>query len=336
MTLATPPPVAIPGNTIASFSDLGVFSQCRRRWWLQTYRKLRRLDEPPVGPLPFGSRVHSALEAYYDGTVDSPADAWSQLMAHEFAVADANGNPFTEALDKESKLGHRMLEGYMEWLEAEGEDAYWEVVEVEKQLHHWLELPVDIDGIEHVVSVLMRGKLDRKKRRITDGAVYVDDFKTMQNFGEPALLSLEKSPQGPMYLMLEEAQAPQEQWSAGVVYTLLRKVLRGPTSKPPFFKRLTIDISPAMKEAYRVRLHGAVETLASARVRLDRGQDPHRVAFFQPGWQCATCPFKLPCDLMQTTPLGAEAMLADLYTEGDPWARYLSDQGEDAESSGPV
>jgi hypothetical protein len=141
-----------------------------------------------------------------------------------------------------------------------------------------------------------------------------------------------------MYLMLEEAQAPADQWSAGVVYTLLRKVLRNPTAKPPFYKRLTLDINQDMKDAYRTRLHGAVETLVSARVRLDRGADPHRVAFFQPGWQCATCPFKLPCDLMQTTPQGAEAMLADLYTEGDPWARYMQGQGEDASdaSASPV
>jgi hypothetical protein len=34
---------------------------------------------------------------------------------------------------------------------------------------------------------------------------------------------------------------------------------------------------------------------------------------------------------MQNTPEGAEDMLADLYTQGDPWARYMADNAGDAE-----
>jgi hypothetical protein len=32
----------VPANTVASFSDLGTFNQCRRRWWLA--------DLPPPAP----------------------------------------------------------------------------------------------------------------------------------------------------------------------------------------------------------------------------------------------------------------------------------------------
>lgn len=323
-------PVTVPENTIASFSDLGTFGQCRRRWWLATYRGLRRVDEPVTGPLPFGSRIHSALEAFYDGTVAEPATAWNALMAHEYAVDEANGGWNTAALDKESKLGHRMLEGYLEWLAEEGEDAAWDVIGVETKLHHWATLAVSIDGVPHEVSVLFRGKLDRRLRRKSDGAIYVGDFKTMQNFGEPAMLTMELSPQGPLYVMLEKQQDPGSD-VRGVVYTLLRKVLRTPTAKPPFYKRLTVEINQATADAYRIRLIGATEQLAQAKVRLDRDEDPARVAYFQPGWWCATCPFKLPCGLMQHTPESAEAMLDDLYTETDPWARYLTGQGEETE-----
>lgn len=333
-TLAT---VHVPDNTVASFSDLGTFAQCRRRWWLQTYRKLRRIDEPPTGPLPFGSRIHKALEAFYDGTVSDPVTAWKALMTHEFAVDETNGHWNTEALDKESKLGHRMLEGYVEWLAAEGEDAAWDVIGVEQALSHHLTVLVDTPDGDQEVTVLVRGKLDRRLRRRSDGAVYVGDFKTMGNFGEPAMLSLELSPQPRLYKMLEQEQAPADQWTAGVVFTLLRKVLRTPTAKPPFYKRVTIEINEAEAAAYRVRLEGAVESLVRVKSKLDLGVDPRRAAYFQPGWHCATCPFKLPCGLMQHTPKGAEDMLADLYTEGDPWARYMADQTGDAEiSAGPV
>lgn len=330
-----PTTVVVPDNTIASFSDLGTFGQCRRRWWLGTYRRLRKIDEPPTGPLPFGSRVHSALEAFYDGTVDTPMVAWNALMAHEFAVDEANGNWNQAQLDKEAKLGHRMLEGYLEWLEAEGEDATWDVVGVEEKAHHWAKLTIQIDGVPHEVTVLFRGKLDRRLRRKSDGAEYVGDFKTMQNFGEPAMLTLELSPQGPMYQMLLKQQNPDSD-VRGVVYTLLRKVLRNPTAKPPFYKRMTVEIPPSVADAYKIRLIGATEQLAQARVRLDRDEDPARVAYFQPGWWCATCPFKLPCGLMQHTPESAEAMLDDLYTEGDPWARYMIDQGEETEPGAPM
>jgi hypothetical protein len=331
---SAPPAVHVPDNTVASFSSLGQFHQCRRRWWLGDYRKLRRIDEPPTGALPFGSRVHNALEAYGDGTVEDPAVAWKQLMAHEFAVDEANGGWHTAELDKESKLGYRMLEGYLEWLEETGEDAYWEVTGVETKLSHHLTITVDTPDGDQELVVLVRGKLDRRRRRKSDDAVYVDDYKTMGNFGEPAMLSLEMSPQPRLYRMLELQQAPEDQRTAGVSFTLLRKVLRTPTAKPPFYKRVTIEINDDEQEAYNVRLQGAVTDLARAKFALDSGADPRRAAYFTPGWHCATCPFKLPCQLMQHTPAGAEDMLADLYTEGDPWARYMADQAGDAEISG--
>lgn len=333
MTQTLPAP-AIPENTIASFSDLGTFNQCRRRWWLQTYRRLRRIDEPPTGALPFGSRIHQALEAFYDGTVGNPVTAWNALMQHEYAVDEANGGWNLPALDKEGKLGHRMLEGYLEWLEETGEDAYWDITGVETKLSHHLTVLVDTPDGDEEVTVLVRGKLDRRRKRKADGAVYVDDFKTMGNFGEPAMLALELSPQPRLYRMLEIQQAPPDQYTAGVTYTLLRKVLRTPTAKPPFYKRITIEINDDEQEAYNLRLQGNVTDLARVKYGLDHGADPRRTAYFQPGWWCASCPFKLPCGLMQHTPASAEAMLADLYTETNPWQRYMADQAGDSEVAG--
>lgn len=326
---------AIPADTVASFSDLGKFAQCRRAWWLGTYRRLRRLDEPPTGPLPFGSRIHAALEAYYDGTVASPETAWNALMHHEYAVDEGNGGWNTAALDKESKLGHRMLEGYLEWLATEGEDAYWEVIGVEEAFGSVLPVDINVFNAPSTVNVLVRGKLDRRLRRRSDGATYIGDFKTMGNFGEPSMVTLYKSPQPRIYRRLVKAAQPDAD-VRGVVYTLLRKVLRTPTAKPPFYKRVTIEISEVEQDAYDARLEGAVEDLVTAKVRLDGGADPRRVAHFTPGWWCSTCPFKLPCDLMQTSPAGAEDMLSDLYTTGDPWARYMADPAADTEIEGSL
>jgi hypothetical protein len=325
VTLAVPAvPALIPANTIASYSDLGKHAQCKRAWWLSTYRRLRPLDEPPTGPLPFGSRIHAALEAYYDGTLPSPVLAWTALMAHEYAVDESNGGMHTASLDKESKLGHTMLEGYLEWVDESGEDAKYEVIGVEDQLQQYLTMEARVDGEDYVVSVLVRGKLDRRLRRKSDGAVLVGDFKTTASVAETAIADQLASPQPRLYLMLERAHAPQDQWSAGFVITMLRKVLRTKTSNPPYYMRLEHTVTPVELEAYTARLRGAVEDLATTQLRLDAGRDPREVAYFNPGWWCKTCPFKLACDLMQTQPAGAEAMLSDLFYEGDVWARYLA------------
>jgi hypothetical protein len=169
--------------------------------------------------------------------------------------------------------------------------------------------------------VLIRGKLDRQLRRKSDGARFVGDFKTTASTGETAIGDLMKSPQPRLYLMLEEANSPDER-AAGFVVTMLRKVLRSGRATPPFYVRLTHEVSPLELSAYSYRLRGAIEDLATTKLRLDAGRDPREVAYFNPGWWCKTCPFKAPCDLMQFNPAGAEDMIADLYTEGDPWARY--------------
>jgi len=332
VTLASPS-VFIPDDTIASYSDLGKHSQCKRAWWLATYRRLRPLDEPMTGPLPFGSRIHAALEAYYDGTVPSPVLAWSALMAHEYAVDESNSGFNAAKLDKESKLGHAMLEGYVEWIEQTGEDAKYEVIGVESSLSQYVTLPIRVDGEELTVSVLIRGKLDRRLRRKSDGAVLVGDFKTTASVAETAIADQLASPQPRLYLLLERHNSAPHQWSAGFVITMLRKVLRTKTSSPPYYVRLEHNVTEVELQAYTRRLKGAVEDLATTKLRLDAGRDPHEVAYFNPGWWCKSCPFKLACDLMQTQPAGAEAMLTDLFYEGDPWARYLSSGTDEAGES---
>jgi hypothetical protein len=327
MTLAPPAP-AVPENTVASYSDLGKLAQCPRAWYLGTFRKLRRIDEPPTGPLPFGSRIHSALEAFYDQTVSHPVQAWNALMAHEFAVDEANGGWHRADLDKESKLGHRMMEGYIEWIEAEGEDALWDIEAVEQALSHHFTVDIVVDGQPETAAVLMRGKLDRRMRRKSDGATYIGDFKTAGNFSETTMLPLELSPQPRIYTYLVKQQDPEAD-VRGVVYTLLRKVLRTPTAKPPFFKRVIIEVNSDEQKAYDIRMRGVVERLVVTKRRLENGEDHRVVAPFQPSWACGSCPFKLPCQLMQHSPKGAEDMLADLYTESDPFARYLADPGAD-------
>lgn len=306
-----------------------LFQACRRAWYLRNYRRLRPMKEPRVGALPFGSRVHSALEAWGDGTVGSPEVAWDALMAHEYAIAAETGS-YVEDLDKESRLGRAMLEGYREWAEQEGIEADWEVVGVEVPLTDLLTLAVGTDGAP-VVQVRVRGKLDRQIRRRSDGSRWVDDWKTAGNFGESTLISLERTPQLRLYMLLQRANLPEDVWVAGGVLTLLRKVLRTRTSKPPYYKRMVIGVNEHELDEYRIRTGAIAQQMLDVSTALDAGVD-HRVAApFTPSWQCQTCPFRHPCDLMRhTSEAAAEDILADLYVQADPLERYGHVEDDDA------
>jgi hypothetical protein len=302
-----------------SYSDMQRFMSCPRSWYLGTYRRLRRKAEPPTGPLPFGGRIHTALELWEGDKGATPINIiWDTLMMYEYDEQRDRGG-FLDGLDKENKLGLAMLEGYVEW--ANDETADWETLAVEAQLGDTITL--EVDGV--AVDILVRGKLDRRLRRLSDGAVFIGDYKTVGNFGEPTIMGLEMSPQGRLYMMLDAVAG--KAWVAGVVYTLLRKVLRTAKANPPFYKRLVIPISPLDVAAYRYRMIGVLKNMILAKYELDSGMD-HRIATpFQPSWQCATCPFKLPCAEYQSTGKeAAEQMLEDLYVAGDPFERYTDDK----------
>jgi hypothetical protein len=217
-----------------------------------------------------------------------------------------------------------MLENYVAWTAETGEDAQYETIGVETAMSDTLQ----VGG----VSVLIRGKADRRVRRLSDGAILIADFKTTGNFGEGSILALQMSPQPRIYMALEKAERPDSD-VRGVLYTLLRKVQQSKTAKPPFYQLLEINISAVDMAAYQVRLEGAVQELVEMVQRLDRGEDPHKVAFFSPSWACGTCPFKAPCQLFQHSEEAAEDMLKDLYVMHNPFQRYAQGYGEDPEDA---
>ena len=308
-----------------SYSDLQRFANCRRSWHLGTYLGLRRKEEPMHGPLPFGGRIHKALELWRNGVFASPAAAYAALVAQDIEIAKENGL-FTEHLDKEAKLGQVMLEGYVEWLDETGEDARFETLSIETPLSEILQVPT-LDG--EVVEVLLRGKLDRRLRRKTDNAVLVSDYKTTSSLSPDSIGMFARSVQARLYLLLERQQAPKEQWSAGFHIAILRKVLRTKASKPPYYASLEIAVSTANLRAAEQNISAVVTEMQQVRTALDHGGKPEHWAPFHISWQCKTCPFKLPCEQMQDGNWsGARDMLIDLYEVGDPFARYQRDEDD--------
>ena len=296
-----------PDHLTVTYSGLGKFSQCRRMWHLAEYRGLRRKDEEArTGPLPFGGRIHTALELWVKGKIEQPVDIWNSLMNAEYVWAEAQGF-ITEKLDKEAKMGHVMLTGLPEWMETEGFSA-----------------PV-------LVKVLIRGKADMILRRKMDDSYWILDWKTTSALAESVLAVLAKSPQTRIYALLAKLANPQLKFYGGQL-VLLRKVLQTAAAKPPFYAQLEIPISKSDMMAYRRRLNAAVQDMANVWAALQAGAHPDDVAYFTPSRpSCMTCAFRQPCDLMASYPAGAEDMLAQLYVHHDPFERYTAMGGKEGD-----
>ena len=150
-----------------SNSELQTFKDCRRKWWLSYYRRLRPRMENMTGALALGSRIHEALDQYYAKGVPL-LQAHAQLVENDrLLVADQMFG--METLEKEAELGRVMLEGYLSWVEEEGIDAELEMISTEEQITAPL-----FNG-----EVELTGKLDMRVRRKADGVRLFRDFKTV-------------------------------------------------------------------------------------------------------------------------------------------------------------
>lgn len=155
-----------------SNSEIQVYKDCKRRWWLSYYRRLRPNTSSYTGALALGSRIHAALDNYYANDVPL-LEAHVQLVAADREKLEAEFRD-TFDLDAEADLGRIMLEGYLEWVEENGIDAELEMISTEEII----EMPL-LDG-----KVILQGKIDMRVRRKADGVRMFRDFKA-QPLSEP-------------------------------------------------------------------------------------------------------------------------------------------------------
>ena len=150
-----------------SNSEIQTFKDCRRRWWLTYYRRLKPKQQEFTGALALGSRIHAALDDYYaNGT--PLLQAHTKLVEVDRQLLESEMRD-TYALDGEAELGRIMLEGYLDWVEENGIDAELEMISTEETITAPL-----FNG-----EVELTGKLDMRVRRKVDGVRMFRDFKTV-------------------------------------------------------------------------------------------------------------------------------------------------------------
>jgi hypothetical protein len=297
-----------------SNSELQTFKDCRRKWWLAYYRRLQPKFRDKTGALAFGSRIHAALDDHYaNGTPLLEAHSKLVIADKEILLAE-----FLDVsnLEAEAEMGRIMLEGYEEWVAEEGIDAELEMISTEETIIAPL-----FNG-----EVELQGKLDMRVRRKVDGVRMFRDFKTvggsLGDFGNLAHMN----EQVMTYMLLEATKADEEHRSDGGIFTLLKKVKRTATARPPFYDQVEVHHNVFTMRSFWNRIHGTIADLMNVRRALDTGSDHSFVAYPTPSRDCKwKCQFFAICPMFDDGS-AAEQALSDSYEEADPYAYYETDK----------
>ncbi len=293
----------------ASNSSIQAFKRCRRKWWLQYSVGWKPREKKVTGPLALGSRVHSALESMYrDG--ENPVDAHARLVDLERDNLLSMGYDVS-GLEEDGELGRIMLEGYVEWVDAEGMDDGLEVIGVEQKLT----LPV-YDG-----EVMLIGKMDLRVKTSEDSRSVLD-FKTAARFGDYDLAPMFE--QGPTYWILDRTSDEKDRIDSFKL-RLLKKVKRTTRATPPFYEEIDVRYNAFAMRNFWARLHGVLRDMLRAQKALNAGGDPMVVAYPTPNRNCAwDCDFVKICPMFDSGEAVKEALEAE-YEKGDPYAYYGTD-----------
>lgn len=288
---------------VLSHSDISQFLTCRRQF-LWGYLQDRNPPDSKIGALALGSRVHVALELSYK-TGEDAVSVHDRLVAADIAEMEAAGAPGYD-LDKlyeDAIVGRNCVVAYMEWLEAEGADHGLSVHGVESQIQC-----VILDG-----RVLLRGKVDLRLLRDSDGRLIIVDFKTTGRAVSMLALELERSYQPRVYDIIQRLADPTLE-VAEARFRILKKVTRKQHGTPG-----VTEISVPGLLRSRPTYMAQIEAICSEILRLvDAAAEGHSDALFypSPGEHCGWCAFKHPCTIAQENPATAVEMLDELFIRG--------------------
>lgn len=295
-----------------SNSEIQTFKDCRRRWWLSYYRRLQPKYKDRTGPLALGTRIHGALEDYYaNGT--PLLEAHSRLVKEEKDALLAEFRD-VEGLEKEAELGHIMLEGYLQWVEENGIDAELEMISTEEVVTTPL-----FNG-----EVELAGKLDMRVRRKGDGVRMFRDFKTVGGSLSDFANLVPMNEQVLTYMLLESTKRDETERSDGGIFTMLKKVRRSASARPPFYDQIEVRHNIFTLRSFWDRLHGTIADLIRVRKALDSGESPAYHAYPRPSRDCKwKCQFFTVCNMIDDGS-AAEQAISEMFVESDPYSYYES------------
>lgn len=316
----------VDGFRLVSNSEVQTFKQCRRRWYLGWYVGLAVRKKEVLGVRSTGTRLHLALETRYQagklGSASEVLDTLRTAQREDLERFDGDRDALMSSFD----LENAMITGYLEWLAETGEDSHLEVVDSEV----YLEAPIPGvgDAVGGLLPVKAIGKLDTRLIDVRTGRRKFMDHKSVISFKVPMIRQNQQILHYRLleFLTLESA----DQRCDAAYYNMLRRVKRGPKSKPPYFMRLEIEHNQHEIDNYMLHLVGTVDDMQRVEARLNEG-DPKLIPLLVPPTPHRDCDWK--CEFQKVCPLfddgsRVENALEDKYEKIDPLSYY---QGKERE-----
>jgi PD-(D/E)XK nuclease superfamily len=239
-----------------SNSELFTFGRCPRLWLLKYYLGYTPDADEVTGNRILGTRIHAALEGYYGYGLD-PLSVLH--LIYQFALQDFPDSERELVIERD--LGSAMIEGYIEWLSAEGKDAGLTVVATEA------DVSVPLPGVP---GAELRAKLDQVTLDEATGLLSFLDHKTAATFERHEILML--NPQFRFYSLVQKLAArevPGAPRVLGGLVNTLRRVKRTDKSKPPYYQRDPFRFNEDMINATLLKVTGLARKIVAARNSLD-------------------------------------------------------------------
>lgn len=294
-----------------SNSEIQQWKSCRRSWYVNYYLKKQPARVNPVGATQLGTRVHAALEGYYDPALKVDPT----VTIRNIYNLDCEAYPeYEDQLRTEELLADSMVSGYMDWLEETGLDIGLYVLSVEDSI----EIPFEQ---EKLGDVYLRGRLDMRVRTM-HGSVQFMDHKTCQTFLTADYL--DRDEQAKFYMMLERLSGSGDGlWCQGGIFNMLRKSKRSATAKPPFYRREYVDFNNDVLNSMYYRTFAVVQDIVEARSKLADGTHHNLVVYPSPGKDCSwKCPLAAAGCSMMDDGSDWEQYLEEEFVTVDPYLRY--------------
>jgi PD-(D/E)XK nuclease superfamily len=309
-----------------SHSEMAVYKDCRRKWMMQYYWKLRRRREPKSKARDTGILVHAALHQFYtNGGLDG---ARSKEVMYGFLdtardedllKVDETDRPIVVDTHVTAKI---ILDGYIEWLHETGADVGYRFDHSEVELR----APGPIEGTE------LMGIIDLGGREQMSGDLFVMDTKVTNSISD-MVKSLHMIEQGPMYALLAKLNDPDEHRGFRVVWNMLKRNKQTPRARPPFYQRYELAINDDQLRQFYAQLEGQIADILRTEERLNAGEPHIQVAYPTPSGDCSwKCPYFTVCGAMNDMKRNDVDFLIQSYfttPEQRDAAKVESQQAED-------
>lgn len=278
-------------------SGLKTWKRCGRKAWLSVFRNLGTLEVRP-NKAHVGTACHTGIAAYY-----LEQDYVQAINEQLVTWVEELQIPPTEDWIDVIDLSQIMVAGYVDWVEETGADAGIQFKGIEQRIEKFV-------GTFYGYDVYVSGALDFQGEDDL-GIRRLYDTKTVDRFDDDPVFQINDQLQ--TYDWLGDHKFDL------AVHNRLRRVKRGPRSKPPYYERVEVHFTAEQRRNFELQLRGTVNAMVRAIVEMEEGMSHFEAAPPNPTRDCSwDCPFVAICPSFN---LGddVESLIEFSYKEKQPY-----------------